>query len=1437
MSLITCQPYRSALWLLLVAGIALALPIQAQDPPRYVPRVWDTEDGLPIRRLLNAPLVQTQDGYLWIGTRVGLIRFDGIRFERFSVDNTAMIPDMRITNLFETRDGGLWIATWDGDLIRYRDRKFEAFLSANQDTPDPSYVTSFFEDPYGKLWISTHRGIMRLIGDRLEPLPIGDEAFLVESLLVDDDGIVWFSAGPRGVYRWQNGETTRFGIENGLSNDFSLGIYKSADGRIWVSHPQGMVSYVDESGGHVFSMPGSESDQLHFLNEDTRGRLWLSVGSDLYYFNRDDWEQMPFGEGLTDIFPQWFPLMRTVIGEDLDQPWFSWELAQLGEMVPDHMAAPPENQADTPSRQYQGNQILRDFEDNVWLAGFHEGLIRLKPALFEAVPDELFNTVSDGDEREEFNLLALGESRDGSVWFVGLLSALIQRLPDGTYHRYGTDPEFAFPSWSVLEDKTGTLWVSGAICHRDSRGKCERFESVRALRSRVIRASVEDAEGTLWFGTDDGLFRFIPTTVPTHPDHGEWTHFNQENGLPYNMIQTISPSRHGGLWLGTNGGGLIYADNGVFRQWQSDDGLASNKITSVYEDERGVVWVGSEDFGLTRIEFDSTAGSFPGKNAPGITEFRNEHGLFHNGINSIVEDDFERLWMGTRSGIFWISRESLDAFAEGVLNQVQSTAYTVADGLRDQEANSGTGHTAIKASDGRLWFATQFGAAIVDPAEVFPNSTPPPIVIESAQSQLEPVEIENESVVFDSRQRDFDIAFTGLSLSAPSLVRFRYRLEGYDDHWVEAGFDRTATYTQVPPGRYSFRVIAANNDGVWNEEGATLAVRVMPFFWETWWFRSLVLVALALVVVAADRSRLRRLVIRKQQLEQTVAQRTQQLRAEKELTESQAKRLLELDTLKSQSFENISHEFRQPLTMIIGPLQQMLAGKKGSLPENLIPAHEMMLRHSSRLLRLTNQILDLARVESGLFKPVLEHQDIIPLVREAVLVFTPLAERKRITLKLDGVISPDGSSLVCTLVFDREMMRKVIANLLSNALKFTGEDGSVRIDFRQQEDTLELDVTDNGPGIAEDGLNAIFNRFNRIEDANKIRHTGTGIGLSIVKEFTEAHGGSVQVRSEVGVGTTFTVRLPLLGNQAGVSPTFESRESTPGPAESISQDSWLDLEPDLLPITGESAEEKLDEDDRVTVLVVDDHQDIRSFIRSLLEDQYRVLEAEDGVEGLKIARDDLPDLIIADVMMPRMDGLEFNRELKRDRELSSVPIILLTARATPADHEAGLATEVDQYLTKPFDPDILVARIQSLLRIRHRLRDLMRQDASAGEPVGDPSSTEGPQPVALSAFARKGVEIIRQHLADPDFGVDELANEMIVSRWQLRRRLVEEAGMTPNALIRQTRLEEASKLLLTRAGNVSEVAYAVGFQSLSHFSRSFKNQFNMSPSEFPSGTS
>lgn len=1409
-----------ASWLVLMATLSpLIEPVKAQQGITYTERVWDTTDGFPIQRLLWASIIQTQDGYLWIGTRVGLVRFDGLRFETFTTEKASGILDNRITRMFESSDSSLWIATQYGYLVRYRDGVFEAVLSEDPDTADPSYVTSFFEMPDGVLLVGTQNGILELKGSKAEPVFREAIHQSVEDLIYDQTGTLWVSTSD-GLLRHRHGTVRRYSSADGLADSHPLDLFSAKDSTVWINHPKGRISRIKDGEAARYLLPGTLASQPHYLHQDSRGRLWLSAGKTLHQYRDGSWVETPFTAQLPDLFPEWFSFGRTAVGEDLDQAWFSWEYAQLGEMISE-AEAPLSNPPDLMGR-HQGKAppaILRDKEENVWLAGFHNGLVRLRPALFETEPRELLSGATNADDREAINIYALEETKDGSVWLVGLLSSLIQIRPDGLQKQYGRPSAFSFPSYAVFEDRRGILWVNGSYCVRNENAICEQFVPVMQLQGQVIRVTIEDSDGTLWFGTDNGLFSFDPD--PVNWKTGRWTHYDAASGLSHTKVQSLGLTSDGALWIGTNGGGLIRMKDRSFEQFTTEHGLRSNRINALYVDERDVVWAGLEDLGLVRLSLEVRGGERSVK----VVSYSTEQGLFSNGINSILEDGMSRLWMSTRRGIFWVMREELDEYAAGNSKQISSTVYRSEYGLLNPEANGGAGHTAMKDSRGRLWFGTQLGAAIVDPEDVVPNPVPPPVVVEGVTSRLEQIPIHSAQVQLSQDQRDFQISYTGLSLAAPELVRFRYRLENYDQTWKDAGTNRSASFTRVPAGRYTFHVVAANNYGVWNEEGAKITISVAPFFYETWWFRVLGIGGLVGFLFLADRLRVRTLIRRRELLEERVKERTHQLRIEKEKTESQAERLQQLDQLKRHSFENISHEYRTPLTLIMGPLQQMLAGRYGRLPEDTIPVHEMMLRHSGRLLRLTNQILDLARMDSGLSQPQMGRGDIGSLLREAVQVFTPLAERNGVRVWFENDHLQDSTPYACWIIFDRDMIMKVVANLLSNALKFTPSAGVVTVRCVEDDRYVVVEISDTGPGIPPDRLNSLFDRFGQIERSSPGQQSGTGIGLSIVKEFTEAHDGTVSVASKLGEGCRFSVSLPRDTNTRTTGTDTSVQPDVVASPFSL-QNNWLELEPDLLPVSGEVDLEADAAVDRVTLLIVDDNADVRRFLRSQFEAEYRIIEAADGREGLTQANNHLPDLIIADVSMPNMDGLEFNRTLKGVPELSCVPVILLTARATIEDQIAGLATEVDEYMTKPFDPELLRARVTSLLHIRHRLRDQL---------IEYPSQVESDKTkVETAVFTEEVRRVILANLGNATLTVDSLAELMLISRWQLRRRLLEESGTTPNTLIRQVRLVEAAKLLEKGAGNVSEIAYAVGFESLSHFSRSFRSQFGMSPSKYVS---
>jgi signal transduction histidine kinase/DNA-binding response OmpR family regulator len=721
---------------------------------------------------------------------------------------------------------------------------------------------------------------------------------------------------------------------------------------------------------------------------------------------------------------------------------------------------------------------------------------------------------------------------------------------------------------------------------------------------------------------------------------------------------------------------------------------------------------------------------------------------------------------------------------------------------------------------------------------------PPPVVIEAVKTAEATVAHAAGVVRLQASQRDFEIAYTAMSFMAPENVRFKYRLEGFNDDWIEAVDRRTAFYTNVPPGEYRFQVIASNNDGVWNEAGASLALTVQSFFFETAWFRASMAGLALLLVGVGYRWRTSRLAARERELKAIVASRTHDLEQEKEATEkervradeqrrtaehlrdlaeqaratveAQAEKLKSLDETKSLFFANVSHEFRTPLTLTIGPLEDLISGLHGTPTRQMTEELDLALRNARRLLRLVNQILDIAKLEAGHMKLEAERADLTALLNNVALSFSSLAERGRVAFQIEIPAEP------LWLYIDTDLQEKVFTNLLSNAFKFTPEGGTVRLEVdarRADGETGEVDiiVKDNGPGIAAEQVAHIFDRFYQA-DKSSLWQPGTGIGLSLAKELVELHGGHIKVETQEGFGSTFTVTLRCgrshlkQGDIAGTKPARKREEPVAVEVEAgeASRNTSTSA-----PVTGD--------EDVTTVLVVDDNAEIRQYVRRHLEPVYRVTEAADGTEGLEAARRVLPDLVISDVMMPKMDGYALCDALKKDPDLDYIPVILLTARATTGEKIDGLELGADDYLTKPFDVNELRVRVANLVASRQRLREHFSRGGASLH------AREVPVTSGADAFLERLREAVEAEMGDEEFSVDRLAEQMGLSRGHLHRRLRDLLDETPTHLIRRIRLERAMQLLAGRAGSV---AYGVGFKSVSHFSQCFREQVGMTPSQY-----
>ncbi|MEO7416928.1 MAG: ATP-binding protein, partial [Thermoanaerobaculia bacterium] len=536
-------------------------------------------------------------------------------------------------------------------------------------------------------------------------------------------------------------------------------------------------------------------------------------------------------------------------------------------------------------------------------------------------------------------------------------------------------------------------------------------------------------------------------------------------------------------------------------------------------------------------------------------------------------------------------------------------------------------------------------------------------------------------------RRSFALEFTAPSFLAPERQRFRFRLVPYDRDWIEAGARREASYTKVPPGKYRFEVVAAGPDGGWSP-AATIPVELVPRFFETGWFQALCAVLACVAAFGLFRGWGARQQARQRQLERLVEERTATIA-------QQAEKLRELDALKSQFFANVSHELRTPLTLTLGPLQDALDGRFGPLRQDLAVQVEVALSNAQRLLGLVDQLLDVARLNAGRLRLRLRRGDLTAAVRQRVEAFLPLAERRGIELSLADPVEP------VEAWFDEIQIEKVFDNLLGNALKFTPRGGKVRIAIESppRDGPVAVSVRDTGPGIPAGQLERVFERFYQVEGTTQRRWPGAGIGLALAKQLVELHGGTIAVESAEGEGACFTVTL--------------RRDRDQLPTDLVPAD-LLDEQPrerekrplGALAIPSETPDEPMRpfdladfdrEDDRTTILVVDDHPDVRAYVRRHLEPDYRILEAADGAEGLEQARRFVPDLVVSDVMMPGLDGNALFRSLREDPELELVPVVLLTAKASAESRIQGLRDGVDDYLVKPFDARELKARVDNLI--------------------------------------------------------------------------------------------------------------------------------------------
>lgn len=632
-------------------------------------------------------------------------------------------------------------------------------------------------------------------------------------------------------------------------------------------------------------------------------------------------------------------------------------------------------------------------------------------------------------------------------------------------------------------------------------------------------------------------------------------------------------------------------------------------------------------------------------------------------------------------------------------------------------------------------------------------------------------------------------------------------LENFDEDWIDAGTQRNATYTNLDAGEYVFKVTACNSDGIWNETGASMTIIIPPPFWASWWAYSLyVLLGVGLLYA-----------LRHYELNRT------KLKNQVKLDEVKLKEKEETDRMKSRFFANISHEFRTPLTLILGPSEKILTEDSN---ENTKKEATLIKRNANRLLTLVNQLLDLSKLEAGKMKLQVSKGNIVSFVRGVAMSFESLAERNNIQM----VINSAGDNI--ELYFDKDKLAKILSNLLSNAFKFTPNGGQVTVTIKplfnspfskrgKQGGSVEIKIKDTGIGISEEELPKLFDRFYQVDASQTREHEGTGIGLALTKELVELHHGNIKVKSNIGDGSEFSIEL-LHGKEhfskGEIVEADENFRYTKGIDENIlTKKSEFVEEVDSKSFDGE---EKI-------VLIVEDNADVREYIKDSLGSGYRVKEAINGEEGLIKAEQIIPDLIISDIMMPKMDGNDLSKRIKNNEKTSHIPVILLTAKSEQESKLKGLKTGADDYLTKPFDTQELKIRINNLIEIRRKLQDKYGRGDFIPVKKGDEKKLSNLE----EQFMSRVIEVIDGHLSEEEFSIEQFGIEVGMDRVQLHRKLKALSGKSPSIYLRSVRLIRAKKMIEEKEGNISEIAYSVGFSSPTYFTKCFREEFGFLPSD------
>lgn len=1338
-------------------------------------------------------IVQDSKGFMWFCTEDGLNRYDGYGFRTFRKDysNPNSLIDNDLKCMAEDSEGRLWIGT-NNQGISIFDPSAESFshLSVNQGDPrlPTNLIRALYIDESDNVWIGTDNyGLLRITpGGELIIYRIlhshMSSLVNIRTIYKDSNGLLWIGSWNNGLFYYEQENDDFVPVELPWSDKAAhmpvTAILDDREGRLWVGSWEHGLFILDgsvEKGFDIIRHPYIHDDYytsglktysghiVFSIDQDRQGNIWVGTNNGAAVFRAGN--------------------------------------------IMDPFLIPADSQSRYAPRNSQISRIYTDREGLMWMgtrgSGVHKVNVNRHQFFKHTVPHSTSNIF------EETAVFSLFEKCQDTL-YVGIKSEgfYLFDIVSETFVPYREAPFYAdLPiintAYAFERDHFGRVWMGTRyngvwIMDHKTESMVNMRQWFQGFNVRKVYTLMLDVDNNMWAGTDQGLYIFTPTDGPDGPAY-DMLHYahdpTDEQSISGNHITSIIQDSKGYFWIGTLNNGLNWFESTFpgrdmkFRRFHANEtetaGLSSNRINAILEDHAGRIWIGTEGGGGLSY-YDRVEKQF--------ISFSSADKLIADHVVGMLQDNQRMIWLTTNRGMTKMDVTDID--------NPRFVYFTTADGLQGNIFISGA---VLKTSDARFYAGGYQGFNGFLPGSPLPEMAKAEVAVTDIKLGNESVRYchdDNNPLVLTNKDKVLAVHFTLLSYKDSDNNRFAYKLEGFDHEWnYRDASNRQAVYTNLPRGRYTLKIRAANSNGFWSADERHIDILVKPALMASNLAVFIYFVVFSLIVYGLIRLAIYRTKVR------------QQLQLEK----YEQMKLEQIHQLKMRSFANVSHELLTPLSILNCIIDNKLSknGLTGDIAGTL-------KKNVNKLKRLIDQLMIMKKIDAGHMKLKVREADIRQFLYGIHKGFLPIAKKKNLQFAFycDEDCIPG--------FFDHDKVEVIVQNLLSNAFKFTESGGILMqcsLKYRGNIRWVVITVQDTGCGICDKDIEEIFERFTRVNENQSL--PGIGIGLDLVKSLTNIHKGYIEVKSHQDVGTKFIVEVPIEKRY------YSTDEISAQPAldENVQPDS------DGEPVVGDMSDYEEGTGDKTvpaspayntkTLLLVEDNDDLRKELHDFLSCHYHVDEAEDGVVAMEMAKYLSPDIIVSDVIMPRMDGFELCENIKTNFETSHIPVVLLTARTDDVSQTEGYASGADSYLTKPVNLQLLLARINGIVDAREGLKEFYRRRC-----IFAPELSEINIPPLDEKYIKRATMIIEENIENPEFNVQMLTTEMSTSNSMLYRKFNKLLGMTPNELIKNIRIKYSADLLAKGCYSVSEVAYSIGFNDLSYFGKCFKKTYGMSPSEY-----